>query len=347
MNMTKFQLLGPRDFETSWKSPSNIAFVKYWGKKGHQLPANASLSMTLRECTTTTKISFKVEEKFSVKLFLDGIFNPAFSAKVSKFFESLFPLFPWIEKVGLHINTTNNFPHGTGIASSASGMSAICLCFTDYLYFLSGLDEDKDFFKTASFLSRLGSGSACRSVYGDFAIWGKCLFTGSSDEFAIPFQPHNSFNGLQDSVIIFSSEEKKFSSRYGHGLMQGHYFAESRFRQANKNFTDLLHSMEQGDFFTFGRILEVEALSLHAMMMSSPEPYMLMKPQTIAAIELINDFRTQTDLPLFYTLDAGPNLHLIYPENLKEKIQTFIHHELEKLAEKVIHDQQGDGPQRC
>lgn len=344
---SKFKELELRDFDVTWKSPSNIAFVKYWGKKGHQLPANPSLSMTLMECNTTTQVQFKVSDKSNVVLFLDGVLNQTFADKISKFINTLFPQLPWLRYVSLTIQTSNNFPHGTGIASSASGMSALCLCLTDYLYYLADLEEDPNFYKTASFLSRLGSGSACRSVFGDYSIWGESLASGSSDEFAIPFAPHTSFQGLQDSILVISSTEKKVSSRQGHGLMQGHYFAESRFRQASKNFNDLYHSMLEGDFDTFGRILELEALSLHAMMMTSPEPYMLIRPNTLLAMELIADFRNQTGLPVFYTLDAGPNLHIIYPENIKEKIQTFIHHELEKISEKVIHDQQGEGPIRC
>lgn len=342
-----FQSLEIRPFETKWKSPSNIAFVKYWGKKGHQLPANPSLSMTLKECNSTTQVVFKTADKPSIQLFLDGILNPNFSEKISKFISTLLPTLPWLQNVSLTIDTSNNFPHGTGIASSASGMSALCLCLTDYLYFLKDKERDEDFFKIASFLSRLGSGSACRSVFGNYSIWGASMASGSSDEYAIPFTPHASFNSLQDSILVISSVEKKVSSREGHGLMQGHYFAESRFRQANKNFNDLFHSMQEGDIETFGKILELEALSLHAMMMTSPEPYILIRPQTLQAIELIVDFRNQTNLPLFYTLDAGPNLHLIYPESIKEKIQTFIHHELEKISEKVIHDQQGEGPFKC
>ena len=95
-----------------------------------------------------------------------------------------------------------------------------------------------------------------------------------------------------------------------------------------------------------GNILESEALSLHAMMMTSPNPYILIKPKTLVAMEMIRIFREETKLPLYFTLDAGPNLHLIYPSTHLNKIQTFIQHELSPLALKVIEDERGEGPRK-
>jgi diphosphomevalonate decarboxylase len=96
-----------------------------------------------------------------------------------------------------------------------------------------------------------------------------------------------------------------------------------------------------------GRVMESEALSLHAMMLTSPEAYTLLKPNSIAAMEMIWAFRRETKLPLYFTLDAGPNLHLIYPQSHEHKIKTFISHELSPLAQKVIEDERGEGPVKC
>ena len=336
--LLSFEGMVTRSFVARWRSPSNIAFVKYWGKIGHQLPANPSLSMTLKECYTESEVTFTPSEEMNVELYLDGKKEDKFSAKIEKYLRSL-PL-PWLTKVSYKIETRNTFPHGTGIASSASGLSAFALCLTDYLFHLKEVEEN--FFETASFLSRLASGSACRSVYGGFSSWGE-----TSDDFASPLEVHPEMMSLRDSVLVVSSEEKSVSSTSGHGQMGGHFFAQSRFEQAKVNYLKMKGALQSGDLETVGVILEREALSLHAMMLTSPDSYILLRPQTLTAIDMIRSFRQETKLPLYFTLDAGPNLHLIYPESYQEKIKTFINHELSPIAQKVIDDERGEGPARC
>ncbi len=347
------QLLGPyRDlvpetFESCWSAPANIAFVKYWGKKGHQLPANPSLSMTLSECVTNTRTSFIPAEDLTVELKLDGKSQDAFAQKIKKYLESLESDLPWLKKISVKVETSNTFPHGTGIASSASGLAAFALTLADYLRSLNNDADELLFLKRASYLSRLASGSACRSLYGGFTTWGESFLQESSDEYATTFKVHPDLAHLCDSVMVVDSTEKKISSRSGHGRMNEHFFAEARFKQARAHFQRCVEALQSGDVEEVGQILEAEALSLHAMMMTSPEAYTLLKPNSLAAMEAIWAFRRETQLPLYFTLDAGPNLHLIYPEAFKHKIQTFIGHELAPLAECLIHDKTGDGPQRC
>lgn len=331
----------PIPFETGWRSPSNIAFVKYWGKKGHQIPANPSLSMTLKECTTETFVTFAPANELKVDLFLDGMKEEKFGAKIQKYIESLTD-YSFLRNVHYSIRTKNTFPHGTGIASSASGLSAFALCLTDYLYAIKGMKQDGKFFEEASNFSRLASGSACRSVYGGFTSWGDV-----SDYHATPFDVHPDLAHLKDSVLVVSGEEKKVSSTAGHGRMGEHAFAEARYAQAKDNYKKMAGALKSGDLETMGRILESEALTLHAMMMTSPEAYTLLKPNTLAAIEMIWSFRRETKLPLYFTLDAGPNLHLIYPETVQHKIKTFISHELSPFTEKIIEDERGEGPVKC
>lgn len=346
MNLGSFTNLNPKDFEVAWRSPSNIAFVKYWGKKGHQIPANPSLSMTLKECFTETRVRFKKADELSVKLLLDGKEEVKFADKIYTYLGALSDL-SWLKNVSIEISTSNTFPHGTGIASSASGLSAFALCLTDYLYFLSGEEKNDLFMKRASFLSRLASGSACRSLFGGFTVWGESDQVDSNDMYATPIEVHPDFAHLKDSVLIISGNEKSVSSTAGHGRMKEHHFAEARFSQAKINFNGMVSALTSGDIEEMGRILENEALSLHAMMMTSPEAYTLLKPKTLEAIEMIRAFRRETKLPLYFTLDAGPNLHLIYPEKDLHKIKTFITHELSPLGEKIIEDGRGEGPVKC
>jgi diphosphomevalonate decarboxylase len=337
----------PVAFESSWESPSNIAFVKYWGKKGHQLPANPSVSMSLNECKTLTKTKFTPSTGLTVDLKLDGQNNERFALKIRSYLETLQTELPWIAYLSVEIETANTFPHGTGIASSASGLSAFVLTLVDYLRHLNPEGDEALFFKRASYLSRLASGSACRSVYGGFAAWGESTNFETSDLYASPVMVHANLAALQDTVLVVSAKEKNVSSRAGHGLMGDHPYALSRFAQAKVNFDQCMSALKSGDIETIGKILEAEALSLHAMMLTSSTPYILLKPNTLAAIDAIWDFRRETKLPLYFTLDAGPNLHLIYPEEFKSKIFTFITHELTPLSEQIIDDKVGAGPRKC
>jgi diphosphomevalonate decarboxylase len=345
--LSPYSQLKIESFETSWQSPANIAFVKYWGKKGHQIPANPSVSMTLNKCTTHTKVKFSPNEKLLVELQFEGKTDPKFGVKIHDYLVSLKHDLPWLSQLKVEIETSNTFPHGTGIASSASGLSAFALGVTDYLYHLSQKKPDENFMKCASFLSRLASGSACRSVFGGFSSWGASELAESSDEFATPLTVHPEMRHLLDTVLVISAKEKEVSSRRGHQKMGEHFFAAARFEQAKFHFTKMISALKSGDINTMGDVLEAEALSLHAMMLTSQPAYTLLKPHTLAAIEAIWAFRRDTQFPLYFTLDAGPNLHLIYPESCKAKVETFITHELAPFTQSIIYDQAGDGPLKC
>jgi diphosphomevalonate decarboxylase len=335
--LDRFRELPTRDATLGWSSPANIAFVKYWGKKGHQLPANPSLSMTLKACVSRTQLTVKRSDTFSVRVLLGGVPSEGFAAKIEKFLTGLSADLPWVKQLAFTVETENTFPHGAGIASSASGLSAFCLCLTQYMHEALGITED--FFRDASYLSRLASGSACRSVYGGFTTWGE-----ESDEFASPIEVHPSLAHLYDTVVVVSRKEKAVSSTAGHGQMGKHPFAEARFAQARANFELCRRALAGGDFEAVGQVLEAEALSLHAMMLTSAESFVLLKPQSLTAMELVREFRRETQLPLYFTLDAGPNLHLIYPERGADKIRTFIQRELTPLAQEIIFDECGEGP---
>lgn len=330
--LAPYRDLKVREFTTSWRSPANIAFVKYWGKKGHQLPANPSLSMTLKECVTETKVIFTPAEKLSVELKLAGKSETKFAEKIHKYLQSLESDLPWLKRLAFQIETKNTFPHGAGIASSASGLSAFALCLAEYM------EKDQHFYRRASFLSRLASGSACRSIYGGFTTWGD-----DSDEYASPLKVHPELSYLHDAVVIVSSAEKSVSSRAGHERMKEHPFAEARFVQAGKNYQLMKSAMLAGDLEVMGNTLENEALSLHAMMMTSPDAFILFGPESLRVMAEVRQFRRDSKIPLYYTLDAGPNLHLIYPPSVKAAADAFIN----SLGLSVIFDSVGEGPVKC
>jgi len=130
--------------------------------------------------------------------------------------------------------------------------------------------------------------------------------------------------------------------------MENNVYADLRYQQAKDRFDSLLKALETGDVATFGKIAEDEALTLHALMMASEPSYILMRPNTITMIEKIRDFRNNTGLQVFFSLDAGPNIHLLYPNEIKVAVKEFIQKELAPLCEDgtVIEDQVGNGPKQ-
>lgn len=335
-----------------WSSPSNIALVKYWGKKGIQIPMNASLSFTLGKSLTETIVEFapKKGDNQSIDFYFDGIPNPKFASKTSEFFQRVISIFPFLQQLDFTIFSKNTFPHSTGIASSASGMSALALilCDIENQYF-NTFSNREEFYQKASFVARLGSGSACRSVYEGATIWGEISgINQSSDLFAskLPFEMHEVFSSYKDSIVIVDGSEKKVSSTAGHGLMKNNPFGKARIEQANSNLTKLIHALQSGDIDNFIKIVENEALTLHAMMQTSDPAFILIKPNTLSIIEKLWEYREKTGVPLCFTLDAGPNLHILYPDESRSKVQEFIESILDFTTGQVINDFVGKGPEK-
>ena len=340
----------PNGFQgkVGWQSPSNIALVKYWGKRGKQLPQNPSISFTLSECRSETFIGFEKADLFGFQFFFEGKENPAFGAKIEKFLLENQAFFPFINQLRLKVESRNTFPHSSGIASSASSMSAFVMCLLDIESQLIGKDID---LQKASYLSRLASGSAARSVYPKMALWGATdCYKGSSDEFAVSLENdiHPVFKTFRDAILIVSGETKAVSSRAGHALMEGNPYAPARYAQANENIKNLLAALKSGDLDTFINITESEALQLHALMMCSNPSFILMKPNTLRIIETVRNFRNETHIPLCFTLDAGPNVHLLYPDSEAEKVEDFIKSELATYCNqgRWIADHVGNGPKK-
>ena len=318
----------------TWSAPSNIALVKYWGKKDKQIPANPSISFTLSNCKTITKMAFtkKVNDgNFSFDLFFEGKPKEDFKPKIQKFFERIFEYCPYLKDFHFTIDTENTFPHSSGIASSASGMAALAMNIMSLEKTLVPVLSEDYFYQKASLLARLGSGSACRSIKGEVVVWGShAEIPGSSDLFGVefPFEIHENFKKYQDTILLVDKGEKQVSSTVGHDLMHNHPYAERRFSQAHENLSEIKKVLGNGDLGKFIQIIESEALTLHAMMMTSMPYFILMKPNTLEIINAIWKFRNETEIPVCFTLDAGANVHVLYPHYTKEKVLEFIKNEL-------------------
>ena len=335
----------------TWQTPSNIALIKYWGKSNPQIPKNASISFSLNNCHTKTTIDFLKKEKSmeaEFKLFFEGKEKAEFKPKIAEFFKRIQQYCPYVLEYDMTIHSENSFPHSSGIASSASGLSAIAMCLMSLEAALNPGLTQEFINKKASFLARLGSGSASRSIEGPLVVWGAHPeIEGSSDLFGVPFpyKVHPNFNNYKDAILLVDKGEKQVSSTIGHNLMIDHAYAENRFKQANENLSKMADILQRGDLKAFVSLVESEALTLHAMMLTSIPYFILMKPNTLEVIQKVWQYRQENNSNLCFTLDAGANVHLLYPESEEATVNHFIENTLSPFCEKkqYIYDHVGAG----
>lgn len=349
--IAKKHTVGLENGTVTWSAPSNIALVKYWGKKPHQIPANPSISFTLKNCKTTTTLAYTKKDDtatFSFDLFFEGKPKEEFKPKIEKFLERIEPYCSYLKSYHLTIDTQNTFPHSSGIASSASGMAALSMTVMSLEKKLNPSMTEEYFFQKASFLARLGSGSACRSVKGEVVVWGEhAEIESSSDLFGVAFpeEIHSNFANYQDTILLVDKGEKKVSSTVGHDLMHNHPYALQRFEQAHANLSKIKEILKNGNLTEFIKLVESEALTLHAMMMTSLPYFILMKPNTLEIINKIWKFRNETGIPVCFTLDAGANVHVLYPKDVTEKVLQYINNQLVEYCQngQYICDELGTG----
>ncbi len=286
---------------------SNLAFVKYWGKVDStlNLPQNGSISMNLSSVTTTTTVEFnstleadeiniKDDEKTATKL------------RTQKHLDRIRSIAG--VKMYARVSSENSFPMGVGIASSASGMAALTLAAC------SALELDLSL-KELSILARQGSGSACRSILSGFVEW---LPGNSSEEsFAVQIAEPDHWN-IVDIAVSVSKTEKTVSSSEGHKFVANSPFWDSRLGTIQKRLEIVRRSIIEKDFRTFGREVESEALSLHAIAFTSSyekentwySGIYYWTPETLELLIAIQEWRKR-GLELYFTLDAGPTVHIL------------------------------------
>ena len=336
---------------SKWKCPSNIALVKYWGKRDFQKPMNPSLSFVLQNAFTETSVELHKVGHQKVEFYFEGFANE-FGERIEKFLDQISSKLQWVKNYNFRIHSQNSFPHSAGIASSASSFGTLALCLTELDFAHSGKSiNSPDFWQEASDLARMGSGSACRSVYPGFSIWGKThLFESGSDEYAIHLADgvHPLFSGLRDAILMVDSDTKEVSSSVGHQLMENHLYQHSRIAQAHQNLNELYLALLTGNQEKFVEVVENEALSLHAMMMTSNPSFILLKPASLEIISRIRRFRLKSQIPVCFTIDAGPNIHLLYFQENELDVKAFIERDLLDFCEKGkwIDDRIGKGPEK-
>jgi len=282
------------------KAPANIAFIKYWGRKDEKLrlPVNDSISMNLSEIYTLTTVEFLPNLKSDEIEIVGEKISEEGKARIIAHLERIRQLAKI--KTFAKVKTKNNFPKGTGLASSASGFAALTLAGT----LAGGL---KLSLKQLSILARQGSGSACRSIPDGFVEWK----AGNSSEtsYAYSLYPPEWWD-IRDIIAIVGETSKKVSSSEGHVLAESSPFYQPRILGMKKKLQDLKRTLKIKDFEKFGEIVEAEAINMHAVMMTSQPPLFYWLPKTVEIILKVGDWR-EVGIPVYFTIDAGPNVHLI------------------------------------
>ena len=275
----------------------NIAFVKYWGKADQvlNLPANPSLSMGLGALTTTTTVEFRPGLPFDMVTIDGQTATGAGLARVVAHLDRVRALAGIEDRAW--VASRNDFPAGTGLASSASGFAALSLAATQS----AGLQLDT---ADLSRLARQGSGSACRSILGGYALWD-----GDTDEasFARQVKPGEHWP-LRDVIAIVAYEHKGVSSEEGHLLAPTSPLHAARLAAVPAVLAAVQESIERRDLAALGPAMEADALAMHAVMMTSRPWLLYWVPETVRVLQAVRAWRAE-GLAVYFTLDAGPNIH--------------------------------------
>lgn len=320
--------------KTTVRTGSNIAFIKYWGvaDAAINLPLNSSVSMTLADAHTTTTLEWDEAGTLSAdEITLDCVTlgeKPA--ARLVRHLDRLRDLagVSWRARV----MSVNNFPMASGIASSASGFAALTVAGCTAL----GLDLTPT---QLSALARRGSGSASRSIFGGYVEWEKGRDDASSA--ARQIQPADHWD-LQDIVAIVSAAEKAVSSESGHLLAVSSPFNMSRIDHIDALLTEVRSAIATRDIERLGVVIERDALAMHAVMMTSTPSLLYWQPGTLEVMQAVRQWREQDKLPVYFTIDAGPNVHLIcesaYRATVVDRLRAL------KSVEQVLVSKPGPGP---
>lgn len=316
----------------SVRSPSNIAFIKYWGQRNKELvlPYNDSFSMNLSNCYTELQIEILEDpsiQKLDFKEYQTETFKPmgeAFLKPVHNMYKTIKQVLGTSEDFGFHMYSYNSFPKKAGIASSASFFSALAMGFARAFH--AELTE-----KELSILARLsGSGSASRSIPDGFVWW----HAGESSEtsFAESIAPPDYWD-IVDLVLVLSREEKKVGSQEGHKGAETSPFFLARQEYLKIHAPEMKQAFLKKDFTKFGTMVEHEALSMHHIMMTQHEPLFFWSGKTVLMLQQISAMR-QKGLEVYATIDAGENIHLICQKAHEEQVTRHV--AAQGIAEEII-----------
>ncbi|GKS80381.1 diphosphomevalonate decarboxylase [Ligilactobacillus pabuli] len=295
------------------RAHTNIALIKYWGKKDQQLilPMNGSLSLTLDKFYTDTSVEYLPNLNADV-FYLNG--TEVADPKITRFMDivrqktrsSNYAL----------IKSTNHVPTAAGLASSASAYAALALAATAAAGQNFSLTE-------LSRLARRGSGSATRSIFGGFAEW----LPGTDDQssYAQPLDFQTDWD-LRMIAIVVDALPKKVSSRHGmQTVVETSPFYPAWIKSATQDLAAIKQAMQNNDFQRFGEIAESNALRMHALNLSAVPHFNYFEPQSLIAMQAVENLRA-AGISCYYTMDAGPNVKVICKNKDLDVILDKLHH---------------------
>lgn len=281
------------------RAHSNIAFIKYWGKKdeGLRLPSNGSISMNLSNLYTTTTVEFNKDLQTD-DITINNEKDVKKTAKVIAHLDRIRELAQ--TQMRAKVVSVNNFPTGVGLSSSATGFAALTVAAS--LALELNLTE-----KQMTILARLGSGSACRSIPTGYVEWKAGETTDES--YAVSLYPPNHWD-LVDLVALTSTREKYVATTEGQKSAQSSPFFAERIARMNMKIEDCKRHIQEKDFPAFGKLLEEDALEMHAIMMTSAPPLLYWLPETVLIMQKVLEWR-RGGIDVFFTINTGQNVHVI------------------------------------
>lgn len=290
-------------------APSNIAFIKYWGKKDEKLrlPSHSNISMNLDGLLTTTTVQFGgalAKDEITV----NGQQNDGEVRKVSAHLDRIREIAGI--KTRAKVVSVNNFPSSTGLSSSASGFAALTVAACA----ASGLSLTQ---KELSILARLGSGSACRSIPDGFVQWLEGQDSESS--YAVTLFPAGHWD-ICDTVAVVSDEKKDVPTSAGHRLAPTSPFYETRLSQMDKKIKRCRELLRDKDFSAFGELVEKEALEMHAIMITSTPPLLYWLPTTVILMKEVRRWRREENIEAYFTINTGQDVHIISRKKDEKKV---------------------------
>lgn len=293
-------------------APSNIAFIKYWGRKDEilRLPTNGSISMNLSNLLTTTTVEFNPSFIEDTVIFGEKEANAA-DQRVIAHIDRIRKRADIQEKV--KVITKNNFPSGSGLSSSASGFAALTVAGVG----AAGLTLSE---KELSILARLGSGSACRSIPDGFVEW----LDGDTSEtsYAISLYPPEYWD-ITDVVALVSSNKKDVSSTEGQRRAASSPFFQTRLVQHPQKMQQIKTYLEEKNFQAFGEVVEAEALELHAIYLTSQPSLLYLLPESLGVMQAVKKWR-EDGLSVYFSLNTGQDVHIICQKSDTETVVKLV-----------------------
>ncbi|MCU9615048.1 diphosphomevalonate decarboxylase [Caldibacillus lycopersici] len=285
------------------KAHTNIALIKYWGKRNEALilPTNSSLSITLDKFYTTTTVEFN-KEQATDEFYLDGQqVNEKEQKKITKFLDVIRKLAGKQEYAIIH--SINNVPTAAGFASSASGLAALAAAATKAI----GLAVDR---RMLSQIARRGSGSACRSIYGGYVEWQKGEKSDGTDSYAVPILDAKEWDLTVLSVMLESKPKKVLSREGMKRTVDTSVFYDGWLQSVDNDLSIVKQALAVKDFEMLGTVVEKNALKMHATTLGADPPFLYWQSGTLEVMEEVASLRSN-GIQAYFTIDAGPNVKVL------------------------------------